>query len=1099
MKGSEWIKEALEETLGKPQSSVHLAGLKGSSKPLLALLLQQALNRPVAVIVRRAEEVAGYIADLRLFASGLDRVSIGSLPDPLEAGPTKVSRRLAAPGQQVSTELLGIKALIDPEKAGPIWVLSLPSLLWRPPGSAWWKEHVLTIRKGQTLHREGWPAFLEANEYRRATLVQELGEFAIRGFVLDLFPPFMPEPVRLECEGDRVEDIRPFDPDTQRSTGHQEECRIFPIRIAEAVDSPPAVERLPKSTIVLLDHYSTMEDEIRGNDLHDRLTSFSKIMLDPLLLTEGTQRGSILQWRCRDLLGLRQAIEVHRMRLPSAGTSSDPLQPLVDLLAPKAVANTRTILTASDDTRLKRLRQALIRNSIPHRECSSFAETMDGPSSVFLLPGQPSEGFHLDEWGLSIIPDTVIYGRADRRMVRRQPQPQQPDLLLADLRPGDYVVHADYGVGRFVGASQLAMRGSDGQFLKIEYAEDGMIYLPVDRIGLLEKYMGADGIQPKLDRLGSTHWQRSKQKAKEDIKALAKELAALYARRESRPGHAFAPPDDYLREFEATFPHQETADQQEAIEAVYADLARNRPMDRLVCGEVGYGKTEVALRSAFLVGMSGKQVAILVPTTLLAYQHFETFSKRLEIYPLKVRMLSRFVPPSEQKTAVREILNGAVDIVIGTHRLLSRDVQFADLGLLVVDEEQRFGVTHKEKIKKLREQVDVLTLTATPIPRSLHMALLGIRDLSTIATPPQERKDILTFVAPLDDGLIRNAIEEEMERGGQVFFVHPRIRGLGAMEEYLHRLIPRARISTAHGRMDESELERVMIDFARKEIDILLCTSIIEAGLDLPNANTIIIAEADRFGLAQLHQLRGRVGRSGTQAHAYLIVPEKEITPEAVKRLEAVQESGLGSGMDLAKRDLEIRGGGDFLGKHQSGHVARVGFHMYLSLIEEAVKEMKGETVRAPIDPEIRLPHRGSLPESYVGDVPLRIYFYRKCARAGDAEALNAIRDELRDRFGTIPETAADFFAELAIRLELKRLGIERLSLRKNALTLTFSKESPVLPDRLVAFVGLRRTEFKLAPPMDLLTWLPTTGKPHPSIRTVLQLLITDLLNPSGK
>ncbi|MBI2060117.1 MAG: transcription-repair coupling factor [Nitrospirae bacterium] len=1125
-----------------------LTGLKGSAGAYLTARLAQLAGRPIAVLVANPPLVSRWLGDLQTLLAG-SSTPLATFPGHEEESPARVSRRLSDIGDRTGLDLLGLRLLVQPSDPPPLWVLSKEALAWRPPEPSWFIRNTYLIRRGGVADREELARFLEDHGYVRKTLVERRGDYAVRGFVVDIFPPLSSQPVRVELAGDAVDDLREFDSETQRSIRKLDEVSLFPPQVEESPAGARVVDLLPGNTLLLIDGFDAthswpfhssspkrsagedaQQDELRGNDLDKPLHRFTRLIFEPLrVLRPGADPGREWHTTCSDLLELRHAVETFRTRIASpAGTTqrphdsstrdakiscrflssspkrsegdrpwsraegtTNPIGPFVrDLLA----SGTRCVFFVEDDAREERLRSILARESIPFEVLPTLTGPGEEPASVTLIRRRLHEGFIWEEARLALVPDHEVFGAPVPRLKQVKSKKPREEISVEDLREGDFVVHVDYGVGLFRGAAELTIHGVEAQYLKIEYAEEAIVYLPVDRISLLEKYVGSEGITPKLDRLGTAFWRNSKEKLKEEVKALAKELAALYARRESLPGHAFPPPDDYLREFEAAFPHEETPDQREAIEAVYQDLSRQQPMDRLVCGDVGYGKTEVALRAAFHVAMNGKQVAVLVPTTLLAYQHFQTFERRLKDYPLKVRMLSRFVPPAEQKRIVREISGGAVDMVIGTHRLLSADIAFPDLGLLVVDEEHRFGVLHKEKIKKIREKVDVLTLTATPIPRTLHLALLGIRDLTTIATPPQERKDIMTYVAPHDDSILRHAIEEELDREGQVFCVHPRIRGIWATAEYLEKLVPSARLGVAHGKMKEDELEKVLMDFVRKDIDVLLSTSIIEAGLDIPNANTIIVFDADHFGLAQLYQLRGRVGRSGIQAKAYLIVPEGQMTPEAVKRLEAVQESGLGSGYRLAKRDLEIRGGGDVLGKNQSGHIARMGFHTYLRLIEEAVRELKGQPTTPEMEPEIRLPHRGSIPEFYVEDMPLRIYFYRKCARAGDESVLDEIRSEMIDRFGSLPEDTTRFFHELILRLELKRLGIVRLVVKGSTLTLHFDPTSPVPPDSLVRLVRSRPAEFKLAPPLELVTSLPKGKQPAESAAEILKNIRRTLL-----
>jgi transcription-repair coupling factor (superfamily II helicase) len=635
---------------------------------------------------------------------------------------------------------------------------------------------------------------------------------------------------------------------------------------------------------------------------------------------------------------------------------------------------------------------------------------------------------------------------------------------FSDLRVDDYVVHSEHGIGIYRGLWKLQLGNEEHDFLLLEYQDGDKLYLPVYRLNLLQKYVGGGDGGPRIDKLGGISWEKAKKRVKKSLRELAEELIQLYATRSVVKGHGFPPPDQFLKEFEASFEYEETPDQMQAIEDVQKDLTEEKPMDRLVCGDVGFGKTEVALRGAFRAMMEGKQVAVLVPTTVLAQQHFQTFSRRFAPYPFRVEMLSRFRSRPEQKQVLADLTGGKIDLVVGTHRLLQKDVAFKDLGLLVVDEEHRFGVGHKEKIKRLRTNVDVLTLTATPIPRTLQMSLGGIRDLSVIETPPAERQAIRTYVTEFDEEVIRDAIRRELRRGGQVFFVHNRVQSIGAMEMFLRRLVPEVRLAVAHGQMVERDLERVMMAFVKKEVDLLLTTTIIESGLDFPSANTILINRADKLGLAQMYQLRGRVGRSKEKAYAYILVPAlSQMGTDARKRLEALQEvSELGSGLKLAMHDLEIRGAGTLLGDAQSGHIAAVGFDMYLQILEQAVRELKGEEVKEEIDPEIDLPVPAFFPQDYIEDINQRLVFYRRIASARSEIEVHEIGEELRDRFGSIPPAAENLFQVMNLKLLLQQAGVRRISAEKEKVVLIFDPKSSIDPARLVAAVarGKGRREF---------------------------------------
>jgi len=682
-----------------------------------------------------------------------------------------------------------------------------------------------------------------------------------------------------------------------------------------------------------------------------------------------------------------------------------------------------------------------------------------------LVLGHLSEGFRIPDGRLVVITEADIFGEARQRRHTRRVEVTQLLKNLSELKPDDFVVHIDHGVGRYRGLKHLRVADIEGDFLHLEYAGGDRLYLPVDRISLVQKYVGSDGAAPALDKLGGTSWDTVKRKTRESIFAMAKELLEIYATREIMERRTFSTPDQYFREFEAAFPFEETLDQQRTIDEVLADMQRPKPMDRLICGDVGFGKTEVALRAAFLAVLDGRQVAVLVPTTVLAQQHYNTFRERFQGYPVRIEMLSRFLSRTEAQTVVKGVASGEIDIVIGTHRLFQKDISFKNLGLLVVDEEHRFGVAHKERIKQMRKLVDVLTLTATPIPRTLQMSLLSIRDLSVIETPPIDRLAIRTYLTRYDEGLIREAILREMGRNGQVFFVHNRVETIEIRARRLRELVPEATITVAHGQMHERDLERVMAAFFAKKTHVLVCSAIIESGLDIPNANTIIIDRADHFGLAQLYQLRGRVGRSHERAYAYLMIPgEQLITREAQLRLRALQElDDLGGGFKLAAHDLEIRGAGNLLGKQQSGHIAAVGFELYQQMMEEAVRELRGEHVSAEVEPEIQLGFPAYIPDSYIPDENQRLVFYRRLAAIRGRSDLDEIANELRDRYGPIPPLADSFLRIMDLRRSLKDYMVVRAVLRNGAVSLQFHQDAKVNVQRLVQLVHKSKGRFKLS------------------------------------
>jgi len=688
-------------------------------------------------------------------------------------------------------------------------------------------------------------------------------------------------------------------------------------------------------------------------------------------------------------------------------------------------------------------------------------------AAVLIAVGTLSRGFRLPDAGLRLYAEPDVFEEERRAPDRRRSAAKAFLSDLRDLKAGDLIVHVDHGIGLFVGLKQIGIGDNPQEFLELRYAGDDKLFVPVERLDLVQKYTGA--ARPPIDRLGGTSWERAKSKIKRAMRDMAEELLKLYAARKAMPGHAFAADSHWQLEFEDAFEYELTADQQTAIADIKRDMESPTPMDRLLCGDVGYGKTEVAMRAAFKAVMDGKQVAFLAPTTVLAFQHQKTLKERFAGFPVRIDMVSRFRSKAEQKAAVADLAGGRVDIMVGTHRLLSKDVQFRDLGLLVVDEEQRFGVAHKEKIKQLRKKVDVLTMSATPIPRTLNMSLVGIRDMSIIETPPKDRLSIQTNVIRFDQAVIGRAIRNELERGGQVYFVHNRVESIFSIGNLLQKLVPEAKVVVGHGQMNENDLEKSMLDFIARKHDLLLATTIVENGLDIPNANTIIINRADRYGLSQLYQLRGRVGRSDRPAYAYLLIPpEDNLSPVAKKRLAAIKEfSDLGSGFRVAALDLEIRGAGNLLGGEQSGQIDAIGFEMYMKLLEQTVRELKGEDIeddlRATIDLKVDL----RIDDAYVPDMNQRLMLYRKIAAARTDEEIDHVLDEAADRYGPLPESVLNLADYGRIRVMADRLGIEAIDREARLVVLKFRPQAKVDPARLVSLVR-RRPELTLVPPNGL-------------------------------
>jgi transcription-repair coupling factor (superfamily II helicase) len=778
----------------------------------------------------------------------------------------------------------------------------------------------------------------------------------------------------------------------------------------------------------------------------------------------------------------------------ASGQSEDLLNPLIEWINHVRGLGSVSYMVCHTKKQAERLRGLLMPYGVHAHLVADYPGDDHHKDAPSICLGELSSGFVWAQEALAIITEDEIFGHSRKRARFPRQEIRTRRIAFEDLKTGDLIVHAEHGIGRYNGLVKLEVADIVNDFLVVEYRDGDKLYVPVDRMNFVQKYVGVDGIAARLDKMGGKSWERVKERIKKSIRKMAGELLKIYAWRKVQKGHSFSPPDRYFGDFEAAFEYAETPDQSKAIENVMADMESPVPMDRLVCGDVGYGKTEIALRAAFKAIWDHKQVAFLVPTTVLAEQHFQTFKKRFEPYPVELETLSRFRSPSQQRTIVQKLKQGQVDIVIGTHRLLQKDVAFKDLGLVIVDEEQRFGVAHKERLKQLRRSVDVLALTATPIPRTLHMSLMGIRDLSLIATPPEYRYAIKTYICPFDDTVVAEAIYRELQRGGQIFFVHNNIRTIWGVARHLQSLVPGLRIGVAHGRLSDEELEKVMLELLHREIDLLVCTSIIESGLDFPSANTILINRADKFGLSQIYQLRGRVGRADEQAYAYLFIPhEGALTKDAQKRLKVLMEhSDLGAGFQIAMSDLQIRGGGTLLGASQSGHIAAVGYEMYLDLMERTMSELKGEPVEPEVDPEIKVNLSAYIPETYVSDIDQRLVTYKRLARMTELSEVKGFYEELRDRFGPLPEPAKVLMDKIALKIICKKIGIQRLDLADQKLVLSFSQDCPLSPERITGLIQRDPQRFLLTPDGMLKVSMPSSqlADPLKETKKVLQDLV---------
>lgn len=1132
-----------------------LCGLTGASKAwLLSRAFRSDRSRPFLVVLSDQERAESFAADLRFFL-GTEEVlfypSSELLPFEVQTIHPDISAR----------RILFLHSILAAERPF-VAVTAAPNLVERVIPKDALIRKVLRIELGSEYPREELLARLHEMGYARMSMVEERGEMSIRGAILDIYPPPVPEsgnyPVRIEFFGDAVESIRTFDPSTQRSQKELLEVLILPARVADlshgarmrarerllerveelgmgreaweplynrlrdgtdiqGVDAllPLFYERLdtvfdylPEDTLAAVVDPSAVEAGIKefSAGVDERSSAARSFVRAEELYSDGEAFHAAL--RARPLVEIEplngEGIEIEtesNLDLRQDITLKKDLSPLRERIRSWLDHGLSVYLTAHNRAQAERMQELLdgFSTSVMKGPEMLQAAARKERASVNIVEGTLSAGFRLASESIVIVTEEEIFGE---RIRGRRPPSKKLDTFLSqlkDLSEGDFIVHALHGIGIYRGLKRLEFDDTANDFLLIEYRDGDRLYLPVQRMDLVTRYHGVEGRQPEPDKLGGRGWERKKAKVRKAVDRLAGELLRLYAARNAAEGYAFSAPGRLFTEFEAGFEYDETPDQERAIEEVMHDMGLKRPMDRLVCGDVGYGKTEVAMRAAFRAVLDGKQVAVLVPTTVLAQQHYLTFKKRFAPYPVTVAVLSRFRSRTEQMDTLARLREGRVDIIIGTHRLLQKDVVFKDLGLIVIDEEHRFGVRHKERLKGLKKEVDVLTLTATPIPRTLHMSLADIRDLSIINTPPEDRLAITTRIIRFDEGAIREAIEREIKRGGQVFFVHNRVQNIGAMHEYLRTIVagisPDIRIGVAHGQMREGELEKVMLAFVNREYDILLSTTIIESGLDIPAANTIIINRADRFGLAELYQLRGRVGRSNHRAYAYLICPDAStLTAEARKRMEVIRElSELGSGFRIAAYDLEIRGAGELLGARQSGHIAEVGFDMYTQLLEEAVKELRGEKVIHEPEPEINIKVSQYIPEEYVPDTRQRINIYKRLATAATRDELAELREELTDRYGTVPQVAENLFDVAALKLALKSVGAIELVQKAMRLYVTFSKEAvsgrPDLIRRVMDIVKRDPAGFRLTPDEKLVRFMPPDADPLDEARYLLKEL----------
>ncbi|HOG16986.1 MAG TPA: transcription-repair coupling factor [Syntrophales bacterium] len=1175
------IFEAAADGLDRGKRVVRMRGLRASGKAMFLAFLFSRRRKTMLVLCESEKEAEAILRDLSFFLGTEE----GLLYPPWDL----VTTDMFAVQKDAMRARMNVLALLA--DGGPRLVVApLSAAAQKILPRRVFDGYGRFISIGDTIGRDELTAALREGGYARVTLVEERGEFSIRGHIADIYPMASDFPYRLEFFGDELETIRPFDPATQRSRGEAVEFFLYPAadilssperlrraaanvrhhaneidlpgslksRLVEAVsaadtasvnplfgslfyeswegapsdDGPMAslFDYLPRDAVVALDDPSSLE---RGgeewekriaavlgkaerdgrfrppggsfslglNSLRAAWSSFAQVVLEDLPV-ETPQEARDREEAAHTL---RTETDFFPGVLERQGKEADrPLLPVAEKIREWLEEGDLVAFVCPGEESLQNMDHLLaghgLSGSRPSESLLELIRRHEGHGRLLLYRGAVSKAFRIPSLKLAVLSEEEIFGRKVRQRKRR---PQREGYFLqsfGELKEGDFIVHRDHGIGLYRGLQKVAAGGIENDYLLIEYQEGDRLYIPVDRLDVIQRYIGPEGHQPRIERLGGASWEAAKEKVKASVRKVAEELVSIYAVRQVVKRDPFSKPDRLYEEFCSAFEFEETPDQMRAVEEVHLDMAEEKPMDRLVCGDAGFGKTEVALRAAFRAVMDGKQAAVLVPTTILAEQHYETFARRMAPFPIRVEVLNRFKTKAETAAILEGLQKGTVDIVVGTHRLLQKDVHFKDLGLVVVDEEQRFGVVHKERLKKVRALVDVLTLSATPIPRTLHLSLVGIRDLSIINTPPEDRRPIKTHVLEFDEDVIRDAIRRELGRGGRVFFLHDRVRSIYGMARFVERVVPEARVGVVHGQMKPRDIENAMSSFVRGRTDVLVCTTIVSAGLDIPTANTIIIHRADCFGLSQLYQMRGRVGRSREDAYAYLLVPRGAmLSRDAQKRLQVIMDfSEPGSGFRIASSDLDIRGAGNLLGTSQSGHISAVGYELYTELMESAIREIKGEAPEEEeIKPEIQLGLSAYLPEGYMEDVHLRLVTYKRLSMAGSDEEIAAIREELTDCYGLVPPEAEHLFGVIRIRNRLKSIQGKRMMYDGKRLSIVLHGQSSLDPLRILQLARKEIRGIRLEPDLRLSLPMPDL-KGRDLIEAVLGFLRTLTALPPG-
>jgi len=1095
-----------------------LTGLHGSTA---AFALTQLLSphsgsigsQPWLIVTRSDEAAERLFDDLMFFHSlmGLPSASLALFPR-WETFPYEST----APHVGLIARRMNALHQIRTIPAAKV-VTSIEAVMQRLMPVETFLKTVLQLKVGAGIERAVLTAGLLRLGYRRVSVVEIPGEFSIRGGIVDIFSTAYPEPLRAEFLGETVESLRLFDPATQKSTAKMHRAIVLPAReYLRPEDAPDALAPIAADAEwrapdlypqmdSLLDYFTSQPllaldqptvlsrscgehwDRIDDGYLrhNDKDTAVPYPSPERLFLTWQELMHRTAGWTQLALEPLAEAdaswdpVHAFPAQVPGSaglGARGTPFSQTLSILERLREA-CRVVLVARSRGQVDRLLALLREHDVPAVEWTtgSWTSSTSARTPFYVLHGDLSVGFLSPELRLAVLTEEELFAKGTRHKPQTKSKAATFLSSLEDLNVGDYVVHVQHGIAKYQGLKRLSVLDFDSDYLILEFFGGDKLYVPLDRLNQVQRYSGAEGHVPRLDRLGGTSWAKTTARVKKDIEEMAHELIDLYANRELAKRHSYGFDSTLYHEFEAAFEYEETPDQLKAIEDITHDMESSKPMDRLVCGDVGYGKTEVAMRAAFKAVEDNRQVAVLVPTTLLAHQHYDNFAERFAPFPTRVALLSRFQSPKEAKAILKDVAAGTIDVVVGTHRLLQKDVLFRNLGLVIIDEEQWFGVKHKERLKELRTQVDVLTLTATPIPRTLQMAMASVRDLSIIDTPPAGRLSIRTQVVRSSDKLIRESILRELGRGGQVYFVHNRVETMERTGAWLQQIAPEARIVMAHGQMDAKLLEAVMLKFFHHEADVLIASAIIQSGIDVPSANTIIVNRADTFGLAQLYQLRGRVGRSGDQAYAYFLVPDEgRLTEDAQKRLTAIQQfTELGSGFRIAAADLEIRGAGNLLGKQQSGHIAAIGLDLYIQMVEQAVQRLKGQVVEEEPDPTLRLNVSAFIPEEYVADPHQRLSFYKRLSSSTQVGDLALLHGELQDRFGQPPDSVERLFEVMQVRMQAKALRLVSIELKVGSVVVTLDVKSPVAPTAIQRLMDQYKTRLRFLSPLSFELQMP--------------------------